>query len=122
MVVNSLELHKVSVKCVLLAETGNRCWSRDAGTGVATKADVPCQKAPLRHRASRPVCADATADVQHPKSGLQKYKKVRFASGYESVGMVPAPLRERGNDCLILKMKENEKIRIKIIQIRETTC
>lgn len=59
--------------------------------------DVPCQKAPLRHRASRPVCADATADVQHPKSGLQKYKKVRFASGYESVGQnAGAPCGKEG--------------------------
>lgn len=74
-----------------------RCGSRAAGNRRSNQNWQTLQGSTVRHRASRPVCADATADVQHPKSGLQKYKKVRFASGYESVGQnAGAPCGKEG--------------------------
>lgn len=85
-------------------------------------SDVPCHQAPLRHRASRPVCADATADVQHPKSGLQKYKKVRFASGYESVGQSAAHPAEKRGLLFNFKMKEKWKVSINIKIVKSKIC
>ncbi|MBR0054523.1 MAG: hypothetical protein IJP65_04375, partial [Bacteroidales bacterium] len=98
------ELHRVSVKRAPVAETRKGAGAGTPETGVATKADVPCLKAPLRHRASRPVCAKVTANAQHIKSGLQKYKKsvVRERLRKRRAKCRRA-LRERGNDCLILK-------------------
>lgn len=91
------EYEKVLAKCAPVAETGNRCRSRDAGNRRSNQSRRSLPESTVRHRASRPVCADATADVQHPKSGLQKYKKVRFASGYESVGQnAGAPCGKEG--------------------------
>lgn len=104
-------LFVVSRNCIESPSSVRRWRRRETGagagtpeTGVATKADVPCLKAPLRHRAMRPVCADATADAQHPKNGWQKYEKLHHSQAVtKALASCRRALRESGNDCLILK-------------------
>lgn len=84
--------------------------------------DVPCQKAPLRHRASRPVCADATADVQHPKSGLQNTKKYGSRAVTKALGKMPAHPAEKRGLLFNFKMKEKWKVSINIKIVKSKIC
>ena len=58
---------------------------------------------PHYHQLDAMDCGPTCLRMVAKKRTAKIQKKVRFVSGYESVGKVPACLRERGNYGLILK-------------------
>lgn len=122
------QLHWVKLR-YSVQQTGSgarkeRCPSR----GIALMfyrphRDVPCQKAPLRHRALRPVCAEVTANAQHPKSGWQKYEKLHHSRAVtKALGKMPAHPAEKRGLLFNFKMKEKWKVSINIKIVKSKIC
>ena len=90
-----------------------RCRSRDAGNRRSNQSRRSLPKSTVRQRATRPVCMEVTATIQHNHF---RTAKVRKKCGSQAItkasSKVPAHPAEKRERLLNLKMKENEKIRV----------